>query len=330
MHAGTNLFEVINQAIEAVEKRIEETCRSVMECNKDDASRAKDIAVRKFRDKDLLGAKKFVLNAQNLYPGLEGLSQMLTILDVYISAEKKVSGGVDWYGILGVIPLADEGTVKKQYRELALMLYPNKNKSIGADGAFKLVSEAWSLSSDKSKRLSNNQKRDVKGSQQKVPSRNGVPSAPVSANDVHNFTSGVVSDTKTHSKANNPGCTSIPSSSHRRTDTFWTICNRCKTQYEYLKIYFNRTQLSPNCHEAFLALEKAPPSNVPKSSKWSSCQHPLSSNHLVSNNNSFQTDFQWDTQSGTAGVSGVVGSASSTAQDASEEKKRGREKEPNP
>ena len=76
---------------------------------------------------------------------------MLTIFDVYISAEKKVSGGVDWYGILGVIPLADEGTVKKQCRELALMLYPNKNKSTGADGTFKFVLEAWSLLSDKSK-----------------------------------------------------------------------------------------------------------------------------------------------------------------------------------
>ena len=80
---------------------------------------------------------------------------MLTIFDVYISAEKKVSGGVDWYGILGVIPLVDEGTVKKQCRELALMHYPNKNKSIGADGTFKFVSEAWSLLSDKSKYLLN-------------------------------------------------------------------------------------------------------------------------------------------------------------------------------
>ena len=60
MHAGTHLFEVINQVVETVEKRIEETCRSIMECYKDDASRAKDIALRKFRDKDLLGAKKFV------------------------------------------------------------------------------------------------------------------------------------------------------------------------------------------------------------------------------------------------------------------------------
>ena len=38
MHAGTHLFEVINQVVEAVEKRIEETCRSIMVCYKDDAS----------------------------------------------------------------------------------------------------------------------------------------------------------------------------------------------------------------------------------------------------------------------------------------------------
>ncbi|RVW72276.1 DnaJ-like subfamily B member 12 [Vitis vinifera] len=264
-----------------------------MECNKDEASRAKDIAVRKFREKDFLGAKKFVLKAQNLYPGLEGLSQMLTILDVYISAEKKVSGEVDWYGILGVSPLADEETVKKQYRKLALILHPDKNKSIGADGAFKLVSEAWSLLSDKGKRLSYNQKRDVKGSQQKVPSQNGVPSAPASANGVHNFTSGVASNARTHSNANRPSPTSVPSPSHRRTDTFWTVCNRCKTQYEYLRIYLNHTLLCPNCHEAFLALGEG---------------------------STFKY-FQWDTHSRTAGVGGVVGSASSAAQAASEKRR---------
>ncbi|KAJ9700472.1 hypothetical protein PVL29_005997 [Vitis rotundifolia] len=174
-----------------------------------------DIVVRKFREKDFLGAKKFVLKAQNLHPGLEGLSQMLTIPDVYISAEKKVSGEVDWYGILG---------------------------SIGADGAFRLVSEAWSSLSDKGKRLSYNQKMDAKGSQQKTPSQNGAPSASASANGVHNFTSGVASNARTHSNANRPSPTSVPSPSHRRTDTFWTVCNRCKTQYEYLRIYLNRTQ----------------------------------------------------------------------------------------
>ncbi|MED6179255.1 hypothetical protein PIB30_115468, partial [Stylosanthes scabra] len=69
---------------------------------------------------------------------------------------------MDWYGILGVSPFADEETVRKQYRKLALSLHPDKNKCLGAEGAFKLVSEAWSLLSDKTKRLEYNQKRSSK------------------------------------------------------------------------------------------------------------------------------------------------------------------------
>ncbi|KAL5074968.1 hypothetical protein RYX36_013952 [Vicia faba] len=66
---------------------------------------------------------------------------------------------MDWYGILGESPFADEETVKKQYRKSALTLHPDKNKSLGAEGAFKLVSEAWSLLSDKTERLEYNQNR---------------------------------------------------------------------------------------------------------------------------------------------------------------------------
>ena len=63
------------------------------------------------------GAKKFALKAQNLFPGLEGISQLLAVLDVHLAAENKVSGESDYYGILGVNPLADDDTVKKHYRK---------------------------------------------------------------------------------------------------------------------------------------------------------------------------------------------------------------------
>lgn len=134
-----------------------------MECNKDEAFRAKTIAERKFEQKDYAGAKKFALKAQVLYPGLEDLTQMLTTLDVYISAENKISGEVDWYGVLGVSPSSDDETVKKQYRKLALVLHPDKNKSVGVEGSFELLFKAWSLLSDKSKRLAYNQRRRLKG-----------------------------------------------------------------------------------------------------------------------------------------------------------------------
>ncbi|KAL0321534.1 UNVERIFIED_CONTAM: Chaperone protein DnaJ [Sesamum calycinum] len=70
---------------------------------------------------------------------------MLTTVDVYVSAENKISGEIDWYGVLGVSPSSDDETIRKQYRKLALMLHPDKNKSVGSDGAFKLISEAWSF-----------------------------------------------------------------------------------------------------------------------------------------------------------------------------------------
>lgn len=254
-----------------------------MECNKDEAVRSKEIAERKLTEKNYSGAKKFALKAQNLYPGLDGLPQMLTTLDVYIAAENKISGEVDWYGVLGVNPMADEETVRKQYRKLALVLHPDKNKCLGAEGAFKLVSEAWSLLSDRVQRLAYNQKRNLKGSlQQKVSHRSG-PSVPPRANGFHN----VASTTRNPHSNTRVGPTSVPPPSQVKADTFWTVCNRCKTHYEYLRMYLNHTLLCPNCHQAFMALEKPPPPNVFKSSNCSSRQQHQNSRHRAASSDPY-------------------------------------------
>ncbi|KAL2226974.1 UNVERIFIED_CONTAM: DnaJ subfamily B member 14 [Sesamum indicum] len=237
-----------------------------MECNKDEALRSKSIAESKLEKKDFAGAKKFALKAQALYPGLDGISQMLTTVDVYVSAENKISGEIDWYGVLGVSPSADDETIRKQYRKLALMLHPDKNKSVGSDGAFKLISEAWSLLSDKAKRLAYNQRRGSKGFQQKVQVQTGGPSVPSRPNGVFNFASRTTSAPKTQNTSGKAPPTPTPTPSHQRTDTFWTICHRCKMHYEYLKMYLNHTLLCPNCHEAFMASETAPPFNYSKAS----------------------------------------------------------------
>ncbi|PON96864.1 Terminal organelle assembly protein [Trema orientale] len=319
-----------------------------MDCNKDEAVRAKEIAERKFTERNYAVAKKFAVKAHNLYPGLEGLSQMLTTLDVYISADIKINGEADWYGILGANPLDDDETIKKQYRKLALVLHPDKNKSIGAEGAFKLVSEAWSLLSDKAKRLAYNQKRNLKGFQQKVPTQTGGSSA---ANGRQHPTSNVASNVRTQQTSSRTSFTSVPS--FKKTDTFWTICNRCKTHYEYLRIYLNHTLLCPNCHEAFMALEKDPPPNVFKQSNWSSRQHPNSGHTSATTNpfnsgknypatqnvapgvsmgsNSFnRTNFQWGFSKtagdrSTVATSSAAAQAASVVQQASEKVKRERE-----
>ncbi|OIV96812.1 hypothetical protein TanjilG_08673 [Lupinus angustifolius] len=271
-----------------------------MDCNKDEAARAKEIAERKFSEREYVGAKKFALKALNLYPALEDLSQFLTTLNIYISAENKISGEMDWYGILGVSPFADDETVRKQYRKLALTLHPDKNKTLGAEGAFKLVSEAWSLLSDKTKRLAYNQKRTGNN-----PNHIGTQSAAHSSNGIYNFKKNVTSNVRTGTNARVPSAPVPPP--QKRAETFWTICNRCKTHYEYLRVYLNNTLLCPNCSEAFMAVETGPPPNVFKSPNWSSHQQYHNNRQHAGTNN---TNVQWDTHGSSSVAAQIVQQAS--------------------
>ncbi|KAF2294938.1 hypothetical protein P3X46_013980 [Hevea brasiliensis] len=315
-----------------------------MECNKDEAAKAKEIAEKKFLAKDLAGAKRFALKAQNLYPGLEGVPQMVATLDVYSSAENKINGEPDWYGILGVDPKADDETVRKQYRKLALMLHPDKNKSIGADGAFKLISEAWSLLSDKSKRVAHDQKRKNAKVSQRVSNPAGGPSTTAGSGGFYNFAK---SSVKAHKSTPRTGHSSTPASHKSKPNTFWTVCHRCKMQYEYLRVYLNHNLLCPNCHEPFLAVETAPPpSNGSKTSTtWNFSQQRQSSSHQAASKNTSnsasnnmappnagpgrpdsysQTNFQWGPFSRAGGASSVA-QAASVVQQAYEKVKRERE-----
>lgn len=63
-----------------------------MECNRDEAVRAKEIAERKYNAIDMKEAKKFALKAWNMFPELEGISEMLVALEIYIAAEEKLNG----------------------------------------------------------------------------------------------------------------------------------------------------------------------------------------------------------------------------------------------
>ncbi|KAK2975579.1 hypothetical protein RJ640_014066 [Escallonia rubra] len=223
-----------------------------MDCNKDEAVRAKEIAEKKLTEKDISGAKKFALKAHNLFPGLEGLSQFMATLDVYVFAEKMINGEIDWYGVLGVDPFADDETIKKQYRKLALILHPDKNKSVGSDGAFKLVSHAWGLLSDKAKRTGYDQKLNLRNIYQKAATEN--PSMPAGRNGFHTSTTRKNFTKRDHkTSSNSQPIPTVPRPSD--SSTFWTACNRCHMQYEYLRRYLNSKLLCPGCHVPFLAVE---------------------------------------------------------------------------
>lgn len=192
-----------------------------MESKQEEALITKQHAEKRFVEKDFVGAKNFALKAQMLFPDLEGISQMVATFDIYVASEGKVNGEIDFYSILGLKPSADKSMVKRQYKRLAVLLHPDKNRTVGADGAFRLVSEAWTHLSDNAKRAS----YDLK--------RNGHMSSTVVAGAAY---------------PTNCAKSSLP-------PTFWTVCTSCQVQYEYLRKYVNKRLSCKNCRSTFMAVE---------------------------------------------------------------------------
>ncbi|KAL5204858.1 hypothetical protein ABZP36_009729 [Zizania latifolia] len=214
-----------------------------MECNREEALRAKEIAVSKMENKDFNGAQKIVLKVQKLFPQLESISQLLNICNVHCAAEARVNGQTDWYGILQVETTADDATIRKQYRKLAFSLHPDKNSFAGAEAAFKLVAEAHSVLCDKIKRSHYDIKRH--NVPIKVPKKATYPAKKTEAN-----------------KCSVPG-----------GQTFWTICSHCQIRFQYYNLVLNSMVCCLNCKRNFFAYKLEQPVPTP-SSVFSSSQIP--------------------------------------------------------
>uniref|UniRef100_A0ACD5XF87 Uncharacterized protein n=1 Tax=Avena sativa TaxID=4498 RepID=A0ACD5XF87_AVESA len=216
-----------------------------MECNRDDAIRSKEIAERKFKENDFAGAKKFALKAKALFE-LEGIDQMILALDVHLKAQTKFDGEHDWYGILQVSTSADEDTIRKQYKKLALQTHPDKNRFIGADGAFKLISDAWNVLSDKNKRILHDHRRHM--------SSLGVHQ---NNSQVH-----VESNSSSFMPSMNGFCrqNTGPAAPPPAASTFWTFCSACRMNFQYEIMYFDQQMICTVCREVFHAVEVPPPS----------------------------------------------------------------------
>ncbi|CAL9226080.1 unnamed protein product [Arabidopsis halleri] len=242
-----------------------------MEPNKEEeAKRALDIADRKLSKNEYNRAKRYAKRAQRLYPKLCGLEQVLVMIDVYISASN--NGGTeepDWYRILGVDSLSDDEAVKKRYKKLALLLHPDKNRFNGAEGAFKLVLQAWDLLSDKSKRISYDQKRKSKQVRRTQKHKPTEPEKPASS-----YRPTPTPEPKPRPTPNMPKPSPEPdipmpmptrpkpkpkpdtSLTTVKVGTFWTVCNvkECKTYCEFMRAScLNRTVPCPNCGKYFIA-----------------------------------------------------------------------------
>ncbi|KAL6654044.1 hypothetical protein ACP70R_007509 [Stipagrostis hirtigluma subsp. patula] len=124
----------------------------MMECNREEALRAREIALMKLGNKDFCGAQRIARKAQRLFPELDNLYQLLTVCEVHCAAELKISGECDWYGILQVKATSDDIFIRKQYVKLSFWLHPDRNTLPGAEEAAKLVSEAHTILCDHTKR----------------------------------------------------------------------------------------------------------------------------------------------------------------------------------
>ncbi|KAI4350017.1 hypothetical protein L6164_010547 [Bauhinia variegata] len=218
-----------------------------MECNKDEAARAKQIAENRMQSGDFAGALKFAMKAQKMFPEVENIVQIHAVCEVHCAAQNKLFGSeMDWYGILQTDRLADEATIKKQYRKLALLLHPDKNKLAGAEAAFKLIGEANRVVTDQAKRSLYDMKcRSIM--------RNATPK-PTSHH----------SNGSAFAKKHEETASSVQSNFHSQStgwnsyrqseqQTFWTCCEHCLTWYQYYKTIVNATLCCQQCSRSFTA-----------------------------------------------------------------------------
>ncbi|GMI83758.1 EMF1-Interacting Protein 9, SUVH1/3-interacting DNAJ domain-containing protein 1 [Hibiscus trionum] len=119
-----------------------------MDGNTTEAERWLSIAEKLLATRDLHGTRTFAIRARESAPILA--DQILAVTDTLLTAQ---SNPQDWYGILQLVPLTQSmEVVASQYRKLALLLNPGRNRLSFADQAFRFVSEAWNVLSNPSKK----------------------------------------------------------------------------------------------------------------------------------------------------------------------------------
>ncbi|KAF9682467.1 hypothetical protein SADUNF_Sadunf05G0111900 [Salix dunnii] len=216
--------------------------------NRAEAGRLLGIAEKLLQSGDLSGTKDFAVLAQETEPLLEGPDHILAVADVLLSAEKRINNHHDWYAILQISRKTDDSDlVKKQYRRLALLLHPDKNRYPFSDHAFKLVADAWAVLSDTCKKtlydneLSLFSKIDLSTSG-KLPARRSK--RPVGHKKAENL--------KTN--ANNVSNQQDGQRQRAKLSSFWTACPYCYILYEYPRVYENCCLRCENCLRGFHAV----------------------------------------------------------------------------
>uniref|UniRef100_A0A7N0UNL2 J domain-containing protein n=1 Tax=Kalanchoe fedtschenkoi TaxID=63787 RepID=A0A7N0UNL2_KALFE len=206
-----------------------------MDGTQEEAIRTRKMAERKLQRKDYAGAQRIALRAQQIFPELENITRILAVCYVHCASEQKIAGDeLDWYGILQIEQTADASLIKKQYRKLALLLHPDKNKYSGAESAFKLIGEAQRVLSDPVQRLRYDTKRRAGvGSKsvfnpQKKTRNSSTGTQRVSQSVTRRHTMPLPTDMNSHQEPRQ-STQPRPSSNH---NTSFSTCPYCKMRHQ--------------------------------------------------------------------------------------------------
>ncbi|KAJ8764736.1 hypothetical protein K2173_009124 [Erythroxylum novogranatense] len=120
-----------------------------------DAERWLNAAEKLLGARDLHAAKSFATRVRESDPRLlDYADQIIAVAETILAGELRVhSGNHDYYAILQLNRLTQSmDLIANQYRKLAVTLNPTRNTLPFVDQAFKLVSEAWFVFSNPSKK----------------------------------------------------------------------------------------------------------------------------------------------------------------------------------
>ncbi|CAA0840747.1 Chaperone DnaJ-domain superfamily protein [Striga hermonthica] len=267
-----------------------------METSRAEAERLLGIAEKLLRNKDYGGCRDFAILAQETEPLLEGSDQILAVAEVLLAADnKRLSiNQPDWYAVLQIPQRTEEAEViKKQYRRLALLLHPDKNRFPFSDSAFRLVADSWAVLSDPTKKSAydselvsrftrvdlvaakkqqfnqpkRQQQQEARGdnSHHKLPVRRSARGT------------GGASEGSTAAAADSgagAGVKETASPNPRLAGNFWTACPYCYNLFEYPRVYEGCCVRcdNENCRRAFTATPTlSMPPMVPGSEAYYCC-----------------------------------------------------------
>ncbi|KAK9271334.1 hypothetical protein L1049_026924 [Liquidambar formosana] len=253
-----------------------------------EAERLLGIAEKLLQNRDLTGSRDFAVLAQETEPLLDGSDQILAVADVLLASEKRINNHHDWYAILQIDRRSDDlDLVKKQYRRLALLLHPDKNKFAFADQAFKLVADAWAVLSDSSKKsLYDNElslyskidlvamrtEREQQQAQAAQQQQQNMQQGKLPVRRSPRGGSGGSSSSSRKKGAAAAAAAAAEEPSINKLSSFWTACPYCYRLYEYPRVYEGCCLRCQNCQRAFhAALIPSLPPLVPGKDAYYCC-----------------------------------------------------------